>query len=134
VIEKDIYGYLSSDAELAALLGAKGSDRHIYPVYAKTGSPLPRIVYSVEGAGGRGAEHVQETVMTFQTTAETYGRASEVADKLYRLLNNAEPGSIPCSGGRIYYSRLIGGEDFSDELRRPVKALSFVFKYRKYGD
>lgn len=134
MIEQDIYRYLVSDGELASLLGAEGADRRLYPVFAKKGTTLPCIVYRVDSTGGAKAEHVQETVLTFQALAETYGAASALADRLYHLLNNAAPGAIPCADGRIYYARLIGGEDFADELRRPVKALSFVFKYRKYGD
>ena len=130
MIIQDIYSFLKQDLTLSTTLNATTQDSKIYPNFARLSSRIPYIVYQVTNAGGSQDEVLSEEDITFLITAEDYSKVvviSYLLTSLFDLTCN----TIPSTTYNIYYSKKVGGTDYTDDLGRYVRALNFIFKFSK---
>lgn len=130
MILKDIYSYLKQSALLSAALEAGGSDSKIYPNYARMSSKAPYIVYRSTNPGGTTDEVLSTEQITLTVTSESFLQTVEISFILTELLDLTE-NKITSSLYNIYYAKKTGGSDYVDELGRHVRALNFLFKFKK---
>lgn len=129
MILQDIYAYLASDENLAALLGAREGDSKIYPNYAAITCRVPYIVYRSANPGGSYDEVLSEEQITFVITGEDFSQTAAISAALTMLLD-LSCNVIPSEKHHIYYGKKIGGSDFVDELGRHSRAINFIFKFK----
>lgn len=130
MILKDIYNYLTSDEALSLVLSSTQTDSKIYPNFARISSRLPYIVYRSVNPGGTTDEVLSIEQITLTITAEDFLQITQISYLLTELLD-LTANEIPSQTYKIYYSKKIGGNDFLDELGRHVRALNFIFKFKK---
>jgi len=130
MILQDIYDYLQSSSVLKTALGASETDGKIYPNYARISSKVPYIVYRSSNPGGSTDEVLSTEQAVFSITSESFVQTAEISYILTSLLDLTE-NKISSSVYNIYYAKKIGGNDYADELGRHVRALNFIFKFKK---
>ncbi len=130
MILKDIYSYLKQSAILSAALEAGENDSKIYPNYARMSSKVPYIVYRSTNPGGTTDEVLNTEQITLTVTSESFLQTVEISFILTELLDLTE-NKIASSLYNIYYAKKTGGSDYVDELGRHVRALNFLFKFKK---
>ena len=130
MILKDIYSYLKQSAILSAALEAGENDTKIYPNYARMSSKVPYIVYRSTNPGGTTDEVLNTEQITLTVTSESFLQTVEISFILTELLDLTE-NKISSSIYNIYYAKKTGGSDYVDELGRHVRALNFIFKFKK---
>lgn len=130
MILKDIYNYLTGDEALSLLLSATQTDSKIYPNFARISSRLPYLVYRSTNPGGTTDEVLSTEQITLTITAEDFLQITQITYLLTELLD-LTANEIPSQTYKIYYAKKIGGNDFIDELGRHVRALNFIFKFKK---
>ena len=131
MILQDIYDHLQSDSGLATLLGATGSDSKIYPQIAKETADAPFIVYRSANPGGTKDEVLSEELITLVITANDFEKIVSITQAITDLLDLKETAEISSTLYEIYYSKKIGGSDFSDELHNFNRSLTFLVKFKK---
>ncbi|MBQ4493437.1 MAG: hypothetical protein II972_02400 [Elusimicrobiaceae bacterium] len=130
MILKDIYNYLTSDEALSLVLSSTQTDSKIYPNFARISSRLPYIVYRSTNPGGTTDEVLNTEQITLTITADDFLQITQISYLLTELLDLTAT-EIPSQTYKIYYSKKIGGNDFLDELGRHVRAINFIFKFKK---
>lgn len=130
MILKDIYNYLASDEALNLVLSSTQTDSKIYPNFARISSRLPYIVYRSTNPGGTTDEVLSTEQITLTITADDFLQIAQISYLLTELLD-LTANEIPSQTYKIYYSKKIGGNDFLDELGRHVRAINFIFKFKK---
>ena len=130
MILKDIYNYLASDEALSLVLSSTQTDSKIYPNFARISSRLPYIVYRTTNPGGTTDEILSTEQITLTITADDFLQITQISYLLTELLD-LTASEIPSQDYKIYYSKKIGGNDFLDELGRHVRAINFIFKFKK---
>lgn len=130
MILKDIYNYLASDEALSLVLSSTQTDSKIYPNFARISSRLPYIVYRSTNPGGTTDEVLSTEQITLTITADDFLQITQISYLLTELLD-LTANEIPSQDYKIYYSKKIGGNDFLDELGRHVRAINFIFKFKK---
>jgi secreted protein with Ig-like and vWFA domain len=130
MILKDIYNYLASDEALSLVLSSTQTDSKIYPNFARISSRLPYIVYRSTNPGGTTDEVLSTEQITLTITADDFLQITQISYLLTELLD-LTANEIPSQEYKIYYSKKIGGNDFLDELGRHVRAINFIFKFKK---
>ncbi len=130
MILKDIYAYLKQSAILRVALEAGENDSKLYPNYARMSSKVPYIVYRSTNPGGTTDEVLNTEQITLTVTSESFLQTVEISFILTELLDLTE-NKISSSLYNIYYAKKVGGSDYVDELGRHVRALNFLFKFKK---
>ena len=130
MILKDIYNYLACDEALSLVLSSTQTDSKIYPNFARISSRLPYIVYRSTNPGGTTDEVLSTEQITLTITADDFLQIVQISYLLTELLD-LTANEIPSQEYKIYYSKKIGGNDFLDELGRHVRAINFIFKFKK---
>lgn len=130
MILKDIYNYLTADEALNLVLSSTQTDSKIYPNFARISSRTPYIVYRSTNPGGTTDEVLSTEQITLTITADNYLQITQISYLLTELLDLSSS-EIPSQEYKIYYSKKIGGNDFLDELGRHVRAINFIFKFKK---
>ncbi|MBR4508656.1 MAG: hypothetical protein IKP23_04220 [Elusimicrobiaceae bacterium] len=130
MILKDIYNYLACDEALSLVLSSTQTDSKIYPNFARISSRLPYIVYRSTNPGGTTDEVLSTEQITLTITADDFLQITQISYLLTELLD-LTANEIPSQEYKIYYSKKIGGNDFLDELGRHVRAINFIFKFKK---
>lgn len=130
MILKDIYNYLASDEALSLVLSSTQTDSKIYPNFARISSHTPYIVYRTTNPGGTTDEVLSTEQITLTITADDFLQIVQISYLLTDLLD-LTASEIPSQDYKIYYSKKIGGNDFLDELGRHVRAINFIFKFKK---
>lgn len=130
MILKDIYNYLASDEALSLVLSSTQTDSKIYPNFARISSRLPYIVYRSTNPGGTTDEVLSTEQITLTIIADDFLQIVQISYLLTELLD-LTANEIPSQEYKIYYSKKIGGNDFLDELGRHVRAINFIFKFKK---
>ena len=130
MILKDIYNYLACDEALSLVLSSTQTDSKIYPNFARISSRLPYIVYRSTNPGGTTDEVLSTEQITLTITADEFLQIVQISYLLTELLD-LTANEIPSQEYKIYYSKKIGGNDFLDELGRHVRAINFIFKFKK---
>lgn len=131
MILEDIYDHLIADASLNTLLESDISDSKIYPQIAKENADTPFIVYRSANPGGTNDEVISEELVTLIITADNFETIVDITETLTTLLDLKETAEISSSNYQIYYSKKIGGSDFSDEFHNFNRSLTFLVKFRK---
>ncbi len=130
MILKDIYNYLTADEALNLVLSSTQTDSKIYPNFARISSHTPYIVYRSTNPGGTTDEVLSTEQITLSITADSFLQITQISYLLTELLDLTD-NEIPSQDYKIYYSKKIGGNDFLDELGRHVRAINFIFKFKK---
>ncbi len=131
MILEDIYEHLIADSSLDTLLESSGSDSKIYPQIAKENADAPFIVYRSANPGGTNDEVISEELVTLIITASDFETIVDITDQVTTFLDLKEIAEISSTNYQIYYSKKIGGSDFSDELHNFNRSLTFLVKFRK---
>ena len=131
MIEIDVINYLASDSTLDNLLGATGSDSKIYPLQAPHKVTGNYIVYSLPSTGTT-EENIEEEIISFNCTADTYLVAKNIRDRVKFLLDreSAIRNSITSIIYYIYWCKMTGGTSFKDpdvDLHHIVGVFSFKY-------
>lgn len=134
MIVEDIYSYLTGDVTLKTLLNADSENPKIYPNYSKASEVEPFIIYRSLNPGASAGGVLNEEVISFEIVASDYEKVIDISIRLNELLNFVEEGDIPSADYRIFYGEKTGGSDFSDVLRRHVRMVNYIFKFKKRSD
>lgn len=130
MILEDIYSYLTNDIILAALLNADANNPKIYPNYAKASETEPFITYRSLNPGTSPEGVLEEETVSFEIVSSDYEKLIDLSIRISELLGNVVEGDIASDNYRIFYGEKTGGSDFSDVLRRHVRMLNFIFKFK----
>jgi hypothetical protein len=131
MIVEDIYSYLTDDATLKTLLNADTQNPKIYPNYCKASEMEPFVIYRSLNPGTSPGGVLNEEVISFEIVASDYEKVIDISVRLNELLDFVKEGDIPSADYRIFYSEKTGGSDFSDVLRRHVRMVNYLFKFKK---
>ncbi|ACC98634.1 hypothetical protein Emin_1082 [Elusimicrobium minutum Pei191] len=127
MLTKDLYGYLISNEKLSSLLSASREDSKIYPNTAKIMSLAPFIVYR-NNSGIKREEILKEETISFTITSLLFENILDISQTLYGLFE--ERSNLELENCFLFYSARTACSDYTDDLNRNVRTLSFIFKYK----
>lgn len=127
----DFIAFLESDATLAALLRAGGSNTKIFGQLAPYGEETPFILYAVSTDGTADAL-IDEVTISLRHCGETYHEALALVDRVTEIADKQDDVVIPSSSNKAFYCKKIGGSDtFEPDTMRHVLTRLYHLKHKR---
>lgn len=127
----DFYAYITSDEELATLLG--GSVR-LYRDIAPKDTPAPYLVYGIS-ADGTDEEILNEISIRISVYSASAALADSLCRRLKAMLDVQGNIAIPSNNYRIYWCKQLAGSGlFEPDTKLYNRALVFTLKFTSRED